>query len=175
MYIGLIIGLGVACQPQAEKQYFTDSPEIDVAKKAITAYVTQDWDLFKQQFADTAHIYHNQWGEPISVDSIIAFHRANNENLSGIKFTGPIDDNPVYEMIVTDDSVKWVHFWGLWNGTFTPTGKELTTPVNISLMVQNGVITLDVSIYDNSPIILESLKIQAEDDDVEDEDDNMDD
>ena len=175
-YLAMLALIVMACQPPPPKQYFTESPEIDIAKAAIDAYTDQDWDAYRQLFADTAAIYRNSWGEPITIDSSIAIHQGGAELVSDISWSGPGEEGPVYEMIVTDEGAKWVHFWGLWNATFKATGQEFAIPVNISLQIVEGKIAIDAVIFDSAPITMAVMAYQESmEDDVEDESDDNDD
>ena len=150
--IFLIIVIGSACQPPVEKQYFTESPEIDMVRQGITAYLAQDWDSFKQMYADTAQIYQNNWDKSMTIDESIENFKQQNADLTDINFTGPEEGNGVYEMVVTDNGNKWVHFWGKWSAKLAANGQEVSSLVNVSFNFQGGKIAMEVGIYDNLPI-----------------------
>ncbi|XOV93801.1 MAG: hypothetical protein ACFHWX_03625 [Bacteroidota bacterium] len=164
MFIALLASVMLACQPQvepAEKQYFTSSPEIDVTKKLMQAYLDADWDLYRSLHADTCIVMHNSYSKTMSPDSATAFHKSGRTNISNLSLTGPAAGSPVYEMIVSDDGAKWVHFWGLWKATYNPTGAEVSFPLNISFRMDGGKINLLAAIYNGAPLLAESMKAES--------------
>ncbi len=54
---GLVIA---SCQAPCEKRYFTESPEIDLGKKLVEAYLAGNWDSYPELYADTARIGRNE-------------------------------------------------------------------------------------------------------------------
>jgi hypothetical protein len=134
-----------ACQ---EKQYFKESPEIDLVKKGIAAYFSGDWDTFRAGYADTAKIAVNVWDEDkwVGPDAYIEGLKSNLTNYAEYN----IGENPVYEMIVTDEGDKWVHAWFLHSGK-TNGGKDVTTPVNVSFFVKDNKIAMQIDIFNALP------------------------
>lgn len=133
-----------ACQ---EKQYFKESPEIDLVKKGIAAYFSGDWDTFRAGYADTAKIAVNVWDEDnwVGPDAYIEGLKSNLTNYAEYKIGGS-----VYEMIVTDEGDKWVHAWFLHSGK-TNGGKDATTPVNVSFFVKDNKIAMQIDIFNALP------------------------
>ena len=61
LLFALVAGLFIAsCQVPVEKQYFSESSDIDLGKKLLKAYLAQDWDAYPELYADTARIWRNK-------------------------------------------------------------------------------------------------------------------
>ena len=61
LLLALVAGLFIAsCQVPVEKQYFSESSDIDLGKKLMNAYLAQDWDAYPELYADTARIWRNK-------------------------------------------------------------------------------------------------------------------
>jgi len=143
--LALIIG---ACQPTAEKQYFTESPEIEIAKKTNEAYMAGDWETIKSYFADSAFVYFNST-EGITSDQYVGGLQQSVANYSKYGFL----EDANYEMIVTDNGQKWVHAWLNWEAT-TVDGKDVKTLVTINWGIENDKIFGLVVIYNALPMYL---------------------
>jgi hypothetical protein len=141
-----------ACQ-QSPRQYFTSSPEIDLVRKGNAAYLAGDWETFRSCYGDTARIWDNSWDptKGITPDQYIESMKASLANLSSYS----IGDDAIYEMVVTDNGQHWVRNWFEWKGV-TKTGMEVTAPVNVSFLVENGKVQWQVDIYNALPLYLAS-------------------
>lgn len=139
-----------ACQ---KKQYFTSSPEIDMVKKGNEAYFKGDWETLRSNYANDAIIYDNHWDstKTLTPDQIIEQFKKGLANFTEYR----MGDN-VNEMIVTDTGEKWVHSWFIWIGK-TKEGKEASTPVNVSFLVKDNKIAMQVNIFNALPGYLASL------------------
>lgn len=145
-----------ACQ---EKQYFDASPEIDLVKKANDAYFKGDWSTMRSVFADTARIWFNTWhtkNDGLTPDQFVETLKTGLENYSEYK----MGDEPIYEMIVTDEGDKWVHCWFLWSAT-TKSGVEVNTPVSIGGMVKDGKIVYEAAVVNALPGYLAAQPIDS--------------
>ncbi|MEX2234669.1 MAG: hypothetical protein WD824_21065 [Cyclobacteriaceae bacterium] len=142
--LGLIL---FSCQT-APKQYFANSPEIEMIKKANAAYVSGDWNAMRSVYADTAKIYHNTWDAEVAlnVDDFIKGMQTTAANYNTYK----LSDDAVYEMIVTDEGQKWVHNWFLWSGTHK-NGVEVKIPVNISFLIVDNKVAMQVNMFNALP------------------------
>jgi len=152
LYLLSLIMLAIACQTPQEKQYFTLSPEIDIAKQGNEAYLNGDWETLRSYFADSAIVYNNTWlDEGIPIDEYIANLQEGVTNFSEYS----IGDDTIWEMIVTDEGDKWVHAWFQWKATHN-NGEAIETVVHISWgFTDNKVHTMGV-LFDNLPGYLAS-------------------
>ena len=142
----LLLLLIVSCQ--SEKSYYTDSPEINLAKKGNEAYQNQDWETLRSVFADSASVIVNGWwGEEITSDEYISLLQESTSNLIEYSFS----DDSFYEMIVNDDGDKWVHAWSLWTGTFN-NGNSAKTVVNLGWLFENDKVKVMTVIYNSLPL-----------------------
>lgn len=135
-----------ACQ---KKQYFSESPEIDLVKKGATAYTSGDWDGLRAIYADTVKVWVNTWDDKtaMNLDQFIEMEKTGAAGYSSYS----IGDDAVYEMIITDKGQHWVHTWLNHTATLKNTGKTASNPVNISSLVANGKVVMQVFILDSLP------------------------
>lgn len=139
----------VACQ-QSQKQYFEESPEIDIVKNAVQAVLRQDFESFRSIYADTAKIAYNTWDADkfISLDEHIASEKAIFETFTDVK----IADGAVYCMVVNNKGEKWVLMW-LKLLAKTKTGTPLTIAIHEGLRFENSKVVFHFAIYDNMPLV----------------------
>ena len=71
LIVFVLIGIYSCQEKQVTKQYFDASPEIDLVKESIEAYLNQDWVTQKSCYSDTAKIWDNEWDTGTSVDETI--------------------------------------------------------------------------------------------------------
>ena len=147
----LVAVLFASCQTQ-KKQWFDASTEIDLVKKLDASFAGADWTTFRGSFADTAKIWVNtSWSEPgISADTLTARFTVSRAGMTSLKLS-----NEVYEMIETDDGNRWVHRWGVWEGTLA-NGKSATWTSNASFVVSGGKISTAGYIFNALPGYLAS-------------------
>ena len=161
------------CQIPIPMQYHTESPEIDVVKTTLNAYLSADWETQRAQYSDTAKIWHNvSWvdDEGMSPDEFTQMLSEEVAQLSEYDFT-----DQIWEMITTDEGVKWVHFWGIWRGKMKGSDEQLNVPVQVSFNVLDGKIVMEVAVYDNLPAYLLGQSIQEAEEDEDETDDSDDD
>jgi hypothetical protein len=158
MLLIAIMTILISCQvEQAPQQYFEESPEIEIAKKVIDAYLKQDWATLRAQYSDTARIWSNIWytSSGISVDKSIEGDKAFVSSLGSYTY-----EDALWEMIVNNKGDKWVHFWGKWVGKFSQDSTEMVVPVHIDFGFTGDKITQEAGFWDNLPGYLaqEALK-----------------
>lgn len=118
-----------------EVRYTTSSPEIEISKKALEAYLKADWEQWVTQYSDTAKIFHNDWDNYRDFNQVIDGHKAMLAYFSSYEFE---EGRSIYEMIIDDEGKKWVNFWGLWRGTVKETGRKISIPVHITKNFVDG-------------------------------------
>ena len=150
IFLLLTVFCFAACQ-QPKKQYFESSPEIDIVKKAVKAYLSKDWDTFRSMYADTAKIARNVWSPDkfITVDKQMENEKAGAGNFTDIK----ISDDIVYSMIITDKGEKWVLIWFNWSAK-TKNGKEISTPAHEGFRFAGDKVVFHFGTYNELPIYL---------------------
>ena len=155
--LGLTVILFTACNQ--EVRYTQQSPEIDTVKKAIKSYNEKNYD--NSMYADSAKTYFNSNSKDkfMTPDETIAYHKANDENYSSRGFT---DNEPEYEMVVTDDGNTWVNCWLEWKATLADNGKEITIPVHLTYKFVDGKIVRQVGYWDPTEVVLNLQQIEAE-------------
>ncbi len=82
-------------QAPYEQTYYRESPEIDLCKRMIDAYLNGNWDVYQDFYADTARIRRNK--SEMTPQQLIAYHQKALESVSAYSM-----DPPIWEMIVTD-------------------------------------------------------------------------
>ena len=159
--VGLAIVLFSACD-QKDTRYTQQSPEIDTYKKVIEAYKNMDWESHITQYADTAKIANNVIKEKaISPSQNIERHKED-----AAMFDWVIEKEE-YEMVLTDKGETWVNFWGLWKGTMKSTNKVYIMPVHTTARFIDGKIVEEHGYWNNSEIVSDLLKAEAETDNSE--------
>lgn len=161
LIILVLIGIYSCQEEQVQKQYFEDSPEIDIAKKAIDAYLKQDWVTYKSYYSDTAKIWDNVWSDSdpgTTIDENIEGMKASTSSLVSYSF-----EESIYEMIISNDEEKYVYFWGKWTGKFTEDGDNVVVPVHIAFNVVDNKIVAEYGFWDNLPIYLAQQALETED------------
>lgn len=140
----------VACQ-QPKKQYFESSPEIDIVKRAVKAYLNKDWDAFRSMYADTAKIAANVWSPDkfITLDQHIENEKAGAAYFSDIS----ISDDIVYSMINSDKGEKWVLMWFNWSAK-TKNGTRISTPVHEGMRFVGDKVVFHFAHFNELPIYL---------------------
>ncbi len=152
--LSIVLVLFTACQEQS-KRYTQQSPEIETVKKAIQQYNAKNYDT--SFYADTCKTYFNS-DKFMTVEETMSFHKANENYYSSRGFT---DNDPEYEMVVTDDGETWVNCWLEWKGTMKETGKEITMPVHLTYRFADGKIVRQLGYWDPTEVILELQAIEA--------------
>lgn len=156
--LGLAIVLFTSCEKQ-EKRYTQQSPEIETVKKVIQSYNDKTYDM--SMFADSSKTYFNSNSKEkfMTPEETVAYHKANDENYSSRGFT---DNEPEYEMVVTDKGNTWVNCWLEWKGTLAGNGKEITMPIHLTYKFVDGKIVRQVGYWDPTEVVMNLQEIEAE-------------
>ncbi len=156
----LVAFVMIGCQQApCEKGYYTESPEIDLVKNQVELYKSGDIDGMAAVYTDTSRIYRNvspSDNPGLTPEEYLAQLKGNLEPISDYQ----MDDN-VWEMIVTEEGNKWVHMWGMWNGTVEATGESYDIPIMISWLVQDGKVIWQSEIFNNTDLAMAMMELQA--------------
>ncbi len=155
--LGLAIVLFTACEKQ-DKRYTQQSPEIETVKKAIKSYNDKTYDM--SVFADSSKTFFNSNSKDkfMSNEETVAYHKANDENYSNRGFT---NNEPEYEMVVTDDGEIWVNSWLEWKATLAANEKEITIPIHLTYQFVDGKIVRQVGYWDPTEVVMNLQEIEA--------------
>ena len=160
---GLII---VSCQVPVEKQYFSESSDIDLGKKLMDAYLAQDWDAYPALYADTARIWRNKnWtkDEGFTVQQYIDDLKIPLETTSSYQF-----DPHNWESIINKDGDHWVHFWGVWLGHSSATNKDYEIPVHFSMQIVDNKIVQQGEFFNSVELTLDMMALAEQNETEED-------
>ncbi|MDN3492923.1 nuclear transport factor 2 family protein [Winogradskyella bathintestinalis] len=157
LLLGFAIILFTACENQDER-YTQQSSEIETVKKAIKNYNDKTYDT--SIYADSAKTFFNSNSKDkfMSYKETVAYHKANDKNYSRRGFT---DNDPEYEMVVTDDGNTWVNCWLEWKATMAANGKTITIPIHLTYKFVDGKIVRQVGYWDSSEVVLELQAIES--------------
>lgn len=160
-FVVLIAAFCFSCQEkQVPKHYFDQSPEIDIAKKAVDAYLNKDWVTVKSCYSDTAKIWHNvYWAKNPgkSIDEAIEESKTGLASIVSYKYEGIM-----WEMIINTNDEKWVHFRGNWIGKLSEESDEIEIVVHIDYCVAGGKIVQEAGFWDNLPLYLAQQKLNSQ-------------
>ena len=160
-FLSVLLFLFTCCQQeQNKKQYFEQSPEIELAKKLMDSYLNQDWEALRSYYSDTARIWNNVWytSHPgISVDQYISDTKEFVSTLAEYSY-----EDEVWEMIVNNDGQKWVHFWGNWVGILTQTGNKVEVAAHLAYGVVGDKVVYLSLFVDTLPIYLAQQRLEDE-------------
>lgn len=162
MLLTLAIGLFAACTSQEQVRYSSSSTEIDAFKSSVKHYLAQNWDEYRQHYADTAKFRNNVTKDnEVSLDSIIARWKEEHEMFSNIHYVASDD---YFEMVITDEGETWVNFWGLWSGVLNANGQKFELPVHVTTRFENGKIVAEHGYWNSSEIalVLRELETRSE-------------
>ena len=152
----------ISCQTPCEQTYFQQSPEIDLGKKVVDAYLNGNWDVYPNFYADTAKIWRNKsWvtDEGMTAQQLIADLQEGIEPVSEYSM-----DSQIWDMIITPEGDRWVHLWGVWHGTVEATGKTYDIPVHVSMNIINNKIVRQVDFFNDAEIAMDMMALAAESD-----------
>lgn len=166
------IGAGlifVSCQTPVEKQYFSESADIELGKKVMEAYLSADWDAYPMLYADTARIWRNKsWKKDkgFTVKEYIEDLKKALVSVPSYKV-----EPQVWHSIIINDGEHWVLFWGIWIGHNDATNKDYEIPVNLVMQVVDNKIVQQLEFFNVTEItidMMELAKMKAEgEDDVQ--------
>ena len=90
-----------------------EGPEVDLMKKAVTAYANGDWATMASCFSDTAISIHNNDTAGIKMSDRIELFKKQRENIEGTVDAG----TPNFEVVTVEskdpryEGIKWGHAW----------------------------------------------------------------
>ena len=151
-----------ACNSNQPVRYASSSPEIDAFKSSVKHYLAQNWDEYRQHYADTAKFRNNvPKGKEISLDSVISNWKQENEMFSNIHY---VADEDYFEMVVTDEGETWVNFWGLWSAVLKANGQKFEIPVHVTARFEDGKIVAEHGYWNSAELalVLRELETQNE-------------
>lgn len=126
-----------------------EGPEIDLMKKAITAYSSGDWATFATCFSDSAKSYHNADTVGMKMSERIELFKKQRETIGGT--VDPGKPNLEVVTIPTNNEkykdYKWGHAWVRFTRT-SNTGEKKSTLTFASFAIKNGKIDWEQVIYD---------------------------
>jgi hypothetical protein len=161
-FIALAMLFLAACNSNPPVRYASSSPEIDTFKSSIKHYLEQNWDGYRQHYADTVKFRNNVTKDKeISLDSVISNWKQENEMFSNIHYVASED---YFEMVVTDDGETWVNFWGLWSAVLKANEQKFEIPVHVTARFENGKIVAEHGYWNSSELalVLRDLGIRDE-------------
>jgi hypothetical protein len=159
MILLLAIGFFAACTTNEPVRYASSSTEIDAFKSSIKHYLEQNWDEYRQHYADTVKFRNNVPEEKqISLDSVISNWKQENEMFSDIHY---VADEDFFEMVVTDDGETWVNFWGLWSAVLKANGQKFEIPVHVTARFVDGKIVAEHGYWNSSEIALVLRELES--------------
>lgn len=154
--LAITIVLLIACKE--EQRYTQDSLEIDTFKSVIKSYNDQDWEGMTTHYADTAKTFNNSSDIGLTLAEMVDYHK---ESLNNLSERGFLEKDQEYEMVVTDKGDTWVNFWGDWEGTLKTNGKKIKIPIHLTGQFKKGKIVRTSGNWDNAPMILALMEIEA--------------
>jgi len=147
-------------QTPVEKQYFTESSDIDLSKKLMDAYLAGDWDAYPGLYTDTARIWRNKnWtkDEGFTVQQYIDDLKSTLEPVSSYKF-----ENQTWLSIINDDGDHWVHFWGVWVGHNELNNKDYEIPVHVATLIVDNKIVGQGEFFNEAEVALDMSALAQE-------------
>ena len=126
-----------------------EGPEVELMKKAITAYSNGDWATWASCFSDTAKSWHNGDTVGMSVSDRVEMFKKQRELFEGVVDSG----TPNYEVVTvaTDDErykgYKWGHAWVTFKAK-AKTGETMKTLTFGAFAIKDGKIHWEQVIYD---------------------------
>jgi len=154
---GLIIA---SCQAPVEKQNLTESADIDLGKKVMTAYLAGDWDAYPGLYADTAKIWRNKnWAkdEGFTVQQYVDDLKTPLETTSSYKV-----ESEYWQSVLSREGEPWVTFWGVWVGHNDATNKDYEIPLHIVMQVVDNKIVQQIEFYNDTEITLDMMALAQE-------------
>lgn len=146
-----------ACE--GKQRYTQQSAEIETIKSIISSYEKGDFEAYLPHYADGAQIFFNVTEDnPATIQEIIAQQKMELEAFSSYSFDRKKD---YLEMVIDDKGETWVNFWSVWKGTLAANGKTIETPIHLTTQFVDGKIVKSYGYWDNSPVRIASMELQA--------------
>jgi hypothetical protein len=159
--LSLALIASTSCQQeQTTKQYFEESPEIEVCKKAVKAFQEGDAETYRSCYADTVRIWHNQYWVKYPGKTI-------DEQMELLKRVHAMQENyryegEIWEMIIQDNGQNWVHFWAQTHTKLKGDDEKIEFVIHIAFSVVDNKIVYETLVYDNLPFYLAEQRMQKE-------------
>jgi len=145
-----------ACSTPGEKTTETaatsscvkEGPDVELMKKAITAYSAGDWATWSSTFSDTAKSWHNDDSVGLSTSDRVEMFKKQREGFESVDA-----GTPNYEVVTvaTDDKqyegFKWGHAWVTFVGK-TKAGQTVKSRAFAAFAIKDGKIHWEQVIYD---------------------------
>lgn len=146
LFAALVLLFG--CSARSDRSYSTESPEIEIAKRADRAFVNRDWPTLRSLYSDSARIFQNSWwGESMTPDEFVELLRRAADTRLGYVF----HDDALYELVVKDTGERWVYAWLTLDVTYT-NGVTGRTVNNRMWRIENDRIVDFFTIYNALPL-----------------------
>lgn len=142
-------------QTSYEQTFYRESPEIDLCKRMIDATLNGNWDEYPGFYADKARIWRNK--AEMTPQQLTAYLQNTHESFSEYSM-----DPQFWEMVVTPEGDRWVHFWTHWLGRLEATGKMYDIPIHISMKVVNNKIVRQSEFFNEAEIAMDMLALAEE-------------
>jgi len=126
-----------------------EGPEVDLMKKAVTAYGAGDWATLASCFSDTAKSWHNNDTVAMKMSDRIEMFKAQRES-SGVVVDPGTPNFEVVTVPTTDaqyEGIKWGHAWITFSNT-AKTGEVSKSLTFVSFAIKDGKILYEQVIYD---------------------------
>jgi len=128
-------------------------PDVDLLKKAYKAYEQGDWATLRAVYSDSAATINNAMATDENVpstpiDSVIAAHKLARETI----YEGMSINNPIYEVVTTEDGSKYGHVWSKLTTKLRKTGETINVTVFGSYGIKDGKLTFEWVIYNQPPV-----------------------
>jgi hypothetical protein len=159
-FVALLATALFACSTPAEKTATAETdatasscvkegPEVDLMKKAITAYSNGDWATAASCFSDTAKSWHNNDSVAMKMSDRIELFKKQRES-TGVVVDAGTPNLEVVTVPTTDEQykgIKWGHAWVNFKNT-SKTGEISKSLTFISFAIKDGKILWEQVIYD---------------------------
>lgn len=158
LFVAILIVVTSCSEEQSSKQYFEESPEIEIAKKVIDAFEQGDLEAYRSFFSDTAKLWHNESfvlnpGKTIDEQMVM---------LESFFTTSEyrIYENEIWEMIIQDAGANWVHFWADFRTKLIGDETEVINVVHLAFSIYDNKVVYEAGIWDNLPFYLAEQRIK---------------
>ncbi|RPD94458.1 nuclear transport factor 2 family protein [Aureibaculum marinum] len=164
IFLALAIVLFTACEKQM-KRYTQQSPEIETVKMLIDNYNKKTIDI--SIYADSSKTFYNTNDNPMSPAEVKTYHQEREALYTSRMFS---NEDPEYEMVLTDDGDTWVNCWLEWNATLAGNGKKIEMPIHLTYQFVDGKIVKEYGYWDPTEIVLNLQTIEADKEKLANED-----
>lgn len=149
----------ISCKTgQMKKQYYEESPEIEIAKKATQAFQDRDPETYRSCYSDTARLWHNKYwaGNPgNTIDEQMELFKNVWSILEYYTYEGEI-----WEMIIQNGGTSWVHMWADLRTKYIGDSVEIELPVHFAFSVIDNKIVYETGIFNDLPFYLAEQRLK---------------